>query len=66
MKELGIVFDFIYMLGASPDQQGEQVAKVMRNLCEATGGEYTVVKTEEDFIQKFLEVSKRPMLPAPK
>lgn len=66
MKELGIVFDFIYMLGVSPDQQGEEVAKVMRAVCEATGGEYTVVKTEEDFEQKFLAVSNRPLLPAPK
>jgi hypothetical protein len=66
MKELGIVFDFIYMLGLSPDAQGEQVAAMMRRVCEATGGEYTVVKTEQDFVQKFLEVSKRPMLPAPK
>lgn len=66
MKELGIVFDFIYMLGVSPDQQGEEVAKVMRDVCEATGGEYTVVKTEEDFEQKFLAVSNRPLLPAPK
>jgi len=31
-----------------------------------TGGEYTVVKTEQDFIEKFLTVSNRPMLPAPK
>src|SRR6266403_908142 len=66
MKELGIVFDFIYMLGLSPDQQGEEVAKVMRDVCESTGGEYTVVKTEEDFEQKFLAVSNRPLLPAPK
>lgn len=66
MKELGIVFDFIYMIGLSPDTQGEAVAKVMREVCEATGGEYTVVKTEEDFEQKFLEVSNRKMLPAPK
>lgn len=66
MKELGIVFDFIYMIGLSPDNQGEAVAKVMREVCEATGGEYTVVKTEEDFEQKFLEVSNRKMLPAPK
>jgi hypothetical protein len=66
MKELGIVFDFIYMVGASPDNQGEDTAKVMRRVCEMTGGEYTVVKTEQDFIEKFLTVSNRPMLPAPK
>lgn len=66
MKSLGVVFDFIYMVGTSPDFQGEEVAKVMRDVCEATGGEYTVVKTEQDFEQKFLAVSNRPMLPAPK
>lgn len=66
MKELGVVFDFIYMVGASGDTQGEEVAKVLREVCEATGGEYTVVKTEQDFEQKFLAVSNRPMLPAPK
>lgn len=63
MKELGIVFDFIYMVGASEDQQGGEVAKAMRWVCEMTGGEYVVVKTEQDFEQKFLAVSNRPMLP---
>ncbi len=67
MKELGIVFDFIYMIGASGDVgNSEEVAKVLREVCEATGGEYTIVKTEEDFEKKFLAVSKRPLLPAPK
>lgn len=66
MKELGIVFDFIYMVGVSGDNQGEAVARVMQEVCEATGGEYTVVKTEKDFEQKFLAVSSRLMLPAPK
>lgn len=66
MKELGIVFDFIYMVGTSGDSMGEAVAKVMREVCEATGGEYTVVKTEQDFEQKFLAASNRPMLPAPR
>lgn len=63
MKELGIVFDFIYMVGLGEDATADQVAKVMQEVCEATGGEYTVVKTEQDFEQKFLEVSNRPLLP---
>lgn len=63
MKGLTLVFDFIYLQGSTPDQEGEVVAKVLRRVCEATGGEYTVVKTNQDFEVKFLAVSNRPLLP---
>jgi von Willebrand factor type A domain len=63
MKSTGIVFDFIYMLGAGGDE-GDHVIKVLKALCEATGGEFTIVRSEQDFAQKFLAVSSRPLLPA--
>ncbi len=63
MKALGVVFDFIFMLGAGLKETDSQEAKALRMVCEATGGEYTVVKTEKDFAQKLLAVSSRPMLP---
>jgi Mg-chelatase subunit ChlD len=64
MKENGITFDFIYIKGPSGDAVAESVAGVLRGVCEATGGEYMVVTTEEDFQQKFLAASNRPLLPA--
>lgn len=63
MKSLGIVFDFIYMLGATESESYSETVKVLREVCESTGGEFIIVKTEQDFEQKFLAVSNRPMLP---
>jgi len=63
MKDLGIVFDFIYIIGSSGTGASESIAKVLREVCSATGGEYTEVKTEQDFEQKFLAASNRPLLP---
>ncbi len=67
MKEIGIVFDFIFIQGGDSIENMDDVIRVLRDLCEATGGEFTTVKTEKDFIQKFLAVSNRKCLPpAPK
>lgn len=63
MKELGIVFDFIFVQGLQGDTEGAMVAAVLKRVCEMTGGEYTEIRTREDFEQKFLAVSNRPMLP---
>jgi hypothetical protein len=63
MKDLGIVFDFIYMIGSTGTGNSEQTAKVLKEVCEVTGGEYVEVRTEQDFAQKFLAASNRPMLP---
>lgn len=67
MKEIGIVFDFIFIQGRNDDAELDGVINVLRGVCEATGGEFTIVKTEKDFVQKFLAVSNRKCLPpAPK
>jgi VWA domain-containing protein len=63
MKEVGIVFDFIFVQGMNGDSLGVDMAKILRGVCEATGGEYTEVRTVQDFETKFLAVSNRPMLP---
>jgi hypothetical protein len=63
MKANGIVFDFIYIKGPGQDPTAEAVGEVLKGVCEATGGEYTVVTTEKDFEVKFLAVSNRPLLP---
>jgi len=64
MKELGMVFDFIFIIGASDSEQApKDVVEVLKMVCESTGGEYVEVRTEQDFKQKFLAASSRPMLP---
>lgn len=64
MKELGMVFDFIFILGASDSEQADnEIIRALQHVCEMTGGEFVTVKTEQDFVQKFLTASSRPMLP---
>jgi hypothetical protein len=63
MKELRVVFDFIFMVGGSSTDQDDPVILSLRRACEATGGEFTMVKTEQDFQQKFLTASSRKCLP---
>lgn len=67
LKELGIVFDFIFVKGTScfeDDYRYKNKIDAIKQVCEATGGEYTEVKTVDDFEQKFLAYSNRPLLPA--
>jgi hypothetical protein len=67
MKEIGIVFDFIFIQGGSENMEGDPIIRALREVCEATGGEFTIVKSEKDFLQKFLAASNRLCLPpAPK
>ncbi|SRR6266566_3781526 len=63
MKEIGIVFDFIFIQGGDSIEGMDDVIRILRDICEATGGEFTTVKTEKDFVQKFLAVSNRKCLP---
>lgn len=68
MKEIGIVFDFIFVANRNPMDRDEQlitsdVAACMKRVCEATGGEYTEVNKASDFKQKFLTASTRLCLP---
>jgi hypothetical protein len=69
MKEIGIVFDFIFVANRALDENGyeralvEKVAAVLRKVCEATGGEFTEVNKVSEFKQKFLSVSTRLCLP---
>lgn len=65
MKSNGVVFDFIFILGASGMEAiNPDVLECLKAVCEATGGEFQTVKTEKDFTQKFLAASNRKMLPA--
>lgn len=65
MKENGVVFDFIFIQGTSKMEVIPQdVLDTLKLICEMTGGEFQIVKTEKDFTQKFLAASNRPMLPA--
>lgn len=66
MKELGVVFDFIYIIGEGGDGSSKDLAALLREMCSSTGGEYLEVRTKEDLEKKLLAVSNRPMLPAPK
>jgi hypothetical protein len=64
MKELGMVFDFIFILGASESEiADDSTIAALKRVCEETGGEFVTVKTEKDFVQKFLAASNRPLLP---
>lgn len=65
MKDLNIVFDFIFMAGKSQYdlKEDSEVVKVLKSVCDATGGEFTRIDTEKDFKQKFLQASARKCLP---
>jgi Mg-chelatase subunit ChlD len=62
MLEVGIVFDFIFILGGS-EYADQHVIDALKKVCEATGGEFVTVKTEKDFVEKFLKASSRLCLP---
>lgn len=62
MKEIGVVFDFIFILGGS-DFADDYTIQILKEVCEATGGEFVTVRTEKDFVEKFLKASNRLCLP---
>lgn len=66
MKEMNIVFDFIYVKGLHADSAPADVVKTLQGVCSQTGGEYNEVSKSSDFEQKFLEVSSRRALPPAK
>jgi hypothetical protein len=66
LLELHIVLDFIFVMGQSDEENNahyKQKIDAIKLVCEKTHGEYMEVQTVEDFQQKFLSVSNRPMLP---
>lgn len=73
MKENGVVFDFIFIEGSTEAnnaimgswymEAAQAAIKVLKEVCEATGGEFQIVKTKKDFLQKFLAASNRKALP---
>jgi hypothetical protein len=64
MKELNIVFDFIFVKGQHEDDDApSDVVVTLKQVCEATGGEYNEVSKSTDFEKKFLAVSNRRALP---
>lgn len=62
-KELGISLDFIFMLQPGDDYTAE-IAKVIREVAEATGGLYKEVLSAKEFEDVFLEASTRKLLTA--
>lgn len=62
MLRIGIVFDFIFIQGESGVVDSHTI-EVLKDVCEQTGGEFSVVRTEKDFVQKFLTASERKCLP---
>ena len=63
MKELRVVFDFIFMQGGTSMDPRDSVILSLQRVCEQTGGEFAIVKTEKDFELKFLKASSRLCLP---
>lgn len=63
MKEMNIVFDFIFVKGMHGESAPANVVKILQGVCSQTGGEYNEVSKSSDFTEKFLEVSSRRALP---
>lgn len=62
-KKMGVVLDFIHIPSAHHEARYVSVVDAIRKTCEATGGEYVVVRTAQEFDQKFIAASTRLMLP---
>lgn len=62
MKELGVVLDFIYIVGRNGEEYPD-VVEAIKAACTETGGEFSKISTEQDFRQKFFQVSNRKCLP---
>ena len=63
IKQANIVFDFIYVRGRDPIDAASAIVKAMKEVCEATGGEFTDVGSIQDFQKVFANVSARLCLP---
>lgn len=73
MKQKGVTLDFLHLTDVffNPRKSryqawggGEANSVYLQRTCEATGGEYTQVRTTKDFETKFLEANTRKLLPA--
>jgi Mg-chelatase subunit ChlD len=62
VKASRMVFDVIKIQG-DYNYLDENVTRTMKDLCEMTGGEYTVIEDITEFETKFLAVSARLCLP---
>lgn len=63
MKELNIMFDFIFIRGRTDTCGYDEVISALKKVCEETGGEYAEVKKSVDFRIQFLKASERKPLP---
>lgn len=64
MKELNIVFDFIYIKGEDRGWGDDnKIITSIQKVCDTTGGDYRAVNSAEDFETKFFAASSRPLLP---
>lgn len=70
MKEMNVMFDFIYVKGSTdrtgwgydPNQEDSMVT-MLKKMCNETGGEYQEVRKSSDFEEKFFKASERKALP---
>jgi uncharacterized protein with von Willebrand factor type A (vWA) domain len=64
MKELNIVFDFIFIRGQTEDKgYYTRAVDVLRKVCSETGGEYQTCSKASDFEMQLMAASNRPALP---
>lgn len=68
MKDLNVVLDFIQVKGKDSDQAWNTFCtdnvKILKEVCDATGGEFVVVNTPSDFETKLLKAANRLLLTA--
>jgi len=71
MKEMNVMFDFIYVKGCNQgdnDWRGfgnpeDSILNILKRMCRETGGEYQEVSKSSDFEEKFFAASERKALP---
>ena len=64
-KRLGVVVDFIWIADPGASLEGYTGRSEIKQLCDATGGEFIKVTSAEEFKTKFVEASTRALLPPP-
>lgn len=67
MKQLNVMFDFIYVKGQSEHSYygdaPDSIVNLLKRMCKETGGEYAEVSKSSDFEVKFFQASERKALP---
>lgn len=66
MLEMGVVLDWIFIANPGDDASRDVATAAIKAAVDATGGTFTVVTTAPEFETKFVEASKRKLLPPAK